>query len=83
MKYRFFSLAAAVLTLTLSCGKEEPTGGPTDRPAGGETDKPEVLPPLNEGEIAFAHNKGIVFYVFLGWNDVDYCKKQYDCCKND
>ena len=61
MKYRFFSLAAAVLTLTLSCGKEEPTGGPTDRPAGGETDKPEVLPPLNEGEIAFRAS-GEFFY---------------------
>ena len=53
MKYRFFSLAAVVLTLTLSCAKEEPTGGSGDNPAGGETDKPEVLPPLNEREIAF------------------------------
>ena len=61
MKYRFFSLAAAVLTLTLSCGKEELPGGSTDRPAGGETDKPEVLPTLNEGEIAFRAS-GEFFY---------------------
>ena len=52
MKYRFFSLAAAVLTLTLSCAKEEPTDNPAE-PSAGETDKPEVLPSLNEGEIAF------------------------------
>ena len=61
MKYRFFSLAAVVLTLTLSCAKEEPTGGSGDNPAGGETDKPEVLPSLNEGEIAFRAS-GEFFY---------------------
>ena len=53
MKHRFFTLAAVALTLTLSCGKEEPTDGSLGRPTGGETDTPEVLPPLNEGEIAF------------------------------
>ena len=53
MKYRFFTLAAVALTLTLSCGKEEPTDGSSGRPTDGETDIPEVLPPLNEGEIAF------------------------------
>ena len=52
MKYRFFSLAAMALALTLSCAKEEPNDDPAG-PAAGETDKPEVLPPLNEGEIAF------------------------------
>ena len=52
MKYRFFSLAAMALALTLSCAKEEPTDNPAG-PAAGETDKPEVLPPLDEGEIAF------------------------------
>ena len=61
MKYRFFSLAAAVLTLTLSCAKEEPTDGSSGSPAGGETDKPEVLPTLNEGEIAFRAS-GEFFY---------------------
>ena len=61
MKYRFFSLAAVVLTLTLSCGKEELPGGSTDNPATGETDKPEVLPSLNEGEIAFSAS-GEFFY---------------------
>ena len=53
MKYRYFSLAAMMaLALTLSCVKEEPTDEPAG-PSAGETDKPEVLPPLNEGEIAF------------------------------
>ena len=61
MKYRFLTLAAVALTLTLSCGKEEPTGGSSGRPTGGETDKPEVLPPLNEGEIAFRAS-GEFFY---------------------
>ena len=61
MKYRFFSLAAAVLTLTLSCAKEEPTADSTDYPAGGEINRPEVLPPLKEGEIAFKAS-GEFFY---------------------
>ena len=53
MKYRYFSLAAMMaLALTLSCVKEEPNDDPSG-PSAGETDKPEVLPPLNEGEIAF------------------------------
>ncbi len=60
MKYRYFSLAAMALALILSCGKEEPTGEPVGPPAG-EIDKPEVLPPLNEGEIAFRAN-GEFFY---------------------
>ena len=53
MKYRFLSFAVVALALTLSCGKEEPTGGTDGRPDAGETDKPEVLPPLDEGEVAF------------------------------
>ena len=61
MKYKFFSLAALLLTLTLSCGKEEPTNGSSGNPAGGETDKPEVLPTLNKGEIAFRAS-GEFFY---------------------
>ena len=61
MKYRFFSLAAVVLTLMLSSAKEEPTGGSGDNPTGGETDKPEVLPSLTEGEIAFRAS-GEFFY---------------------
>ena len=53
MKYRYFSLAAMMaLALTLSCVKEEPNDD-SSGPSAGETDKPEVLPPLNEGEIAF------------------------------
>ena len=52
MKYRFFSIAAMVLALTISCAKEEPTDVPAGPPAG-EIDKPEVLPPLDEGEVAF------------------------------
>ena len=60
MKYRFFSLAAMALALTLSCAKEEPTDNPAG-PAAGETDKPEVLPSLNEGEIAFRAS-GEFFY---------------------
>ena len=60
MKYRFFSLAAVALTLTLSCEVKEQIEGP-DNPAGGETDKPEDLPSLNEGEIAFRAN-GEFFY---------------------
>ena len=53
MKYRFLSFAVVVFALTLSCGKEEPAGGSDGRPDAGETDKPEVLPPLDEGEVAF------------------------------
>ena len=60
MKYRFFSLAAMALALTLSCAKEEPTDNPAG-PAAGETDKPEVLPPLDEGEVAFRAS-GEFFY---------------------